>query len=81
MGVDTAYGWYGRGMGRRDGRILGGTAGDMYVRARCLVNTALVIGRLVGYATRLYIDMPLYAAACGYVDIPTTHNTTGSAGC
>ena len=59
MGVDTAYGWYGRGMGRRDGRILGGTAGDMYVRARCLVNTALVglLGMPLAYIHR-------YAVIC-----------------
>ena len=70
MGVDTAYGWYGRGMGRRDGRILGGTAGDMYVRARCLVNTALVglLGMPLAYIYA-YIDMPLYAAACGHVHV------------
>jgi hypothetical protein len=61
MGVDTAYGWYGRGMGRRDGRILGGTAGDMYVRARCLVNTALV--GLLGMPLA-YICIDRYAVIC-----------------
>jgi hypothetical protein len=44
---------------KRRRRVLGGTAGDMYVRARCLVNSALV-GLL---------DMPLayihrYAVVC-----------------
>jgi hypothetical protein len=46
-------------LGRRDGRILGGTAGDMYVRARCLVNTALVglLGMPLAYIHR-------YAVIC-----------------
>jgi hypothetical protein len=46
-------------LGRRDGRILGGTAGDMYVRARCLVNTTLVglLGMPLAYIHR-------YAVIC-----------------
>jgi hypothetical protein len=60
MGVETAYG---RGMGRRDGRILGGVAGDMYVRARCLVNSALVglLGMPLAY---------IYTHICRYMPLP-----------